>query len=191
MIYDKDNIEVYHTPAEADALRQALIDLPEGNLIEVGVYMGGSAKIIADTYPDRTLYACDTYTGFPDNLSPENGDGSHYFVGQMGNADFDTVQKNLSGHANIVMVKGQFPESFSKKDKFAFAHIDVDTYNSMKDSLEFIYPKMVSGGRLLIHDYPAHRGVKKAVDEFMVGKEDKMTILETGGRQLLIQHGTA
>lgn len=191
ILRDKDGIEVFHTPAEADALRQVLQDIPDGNLIEVGVYMGGSAKILAQEHPDRTVYACDTFEGFPDNINTEKGDSNNYYVGQMAIANHKVVMENLKDYKNIAYARGQFPDSFFYDDEFAFAHIDVDTYNSTKDSLEYIYDRMVPGGKILIHDYPAHEGVKRAVDEFMKDKKDKQTVLDTGGRQLLIEYGTS
>jgi len=41
---------------------------------------------------------------------------------------------------------------------------------------------MSPGSRILMHDYPAHPGVKKAVDEF---KFENMEVL--GGRQSVIR----
>ena len=46
-------------------------------------------------------------------------------------------------------------------------HIDVDIYESTRDTLKFLYPRVNSGGSIVIHDYPVHRGVKKAVDDYM------------------------
>ena len=95
----------------------------------------------------------------------------------------------MRGQNNVFITQGTFPQTSDivKNKQFAFAHIDVDIYQATKDSLEFIYPRMSVGGVILVHDYPAHNGVKLAVDEFMKGKNDEQTILVDVGRQLKIK----
>ena len=64
-------------------------------------------------------------------------------------------------------------------EKIAFAFLDGDFYESIKDSLKLVIPKMVEDGALVIHDYsnPALPGVKKAVDEFVTSKSLKFRIV--------------
>lgn len=192
MMYDQDNIEVYHTPAEARHLKEVLAQIPEGNLIEVGVYMGGSAKIMAQDYPNRTIYAHDTFEGLPDDISVPDGDSPKYFPGLMKESSYEVVKANLKACSNIKIIKGRFPDTAIPNLKFAFAHIDVDTYKGTKETIEYLYPQICLGGLLLVHDYPAHPGVKKAIDEFMKEKTDIQEILGKEGRQLLIRkNGTS
>ena len=65
------------------------------------------------------------------------------------------------------LVESDLPE------KIAFAFLDGDFYESIRDSLKLVVPKMVRGGVLVVHDYtnPALPGVSKAVDEFTQGKK--------------------
>jgi asparagine synthase (glutamine-hydrolysing) len=58
----------------------------------------------------------------------------------------------------------------------AFAHIDCDWYDSVKTSLERITPNLSSGGILVIDDYYAYSGCKKAVDEFLEKNPDLFII---------------
>ena len=97
------------------------------------------------------------------------------------------------------MYKGIFPETAKKikNKRFAFVHIDVDIYQSTKDALEFFYPRVNIGGSIIVHDYPAHRGVQEACDEFMesrgtfyLGKwkiRQKDPMIRSGYRQLIIR----
>ena len=48
--------------------------------------------------------------------------------------------------------------------KFSFVYLDVDLYQSTKDSLEFFYPRMNTGGVILSHDYQ-YPGVRQAFDD--------------------------
>jgi O-methyltransferase len=182
------DVEIYQTPGEQTHLRNVLKqvkDIP-GDLIEVGVYQGGSAIIIREEIPDKDLYLFDTFEGFADQL--DKSDPTRYKIGDC-SAEIGYVEKLMKDQKNVTIVKGVFPDTAGivKNKKFAFAHIDVDIYNATKESLEFIYPRMSKGGIILIHDYPAHDGVKKAVDEFMVDKDDEQTILVDIGRQLMIK----
>jgi O-methyltransferase len=183
-LFDQDGVQIYQTPEEVQNLKDILTKIPAGDLIEVGVFMGATTKVLAKTFPDRTIYAYDTFEGFPDNINVAKGDDQRYKVGDMKEATLEVVQENLKNCPNVELIKGTFPESGNsiKSKKFAFAHIDVDTYESTKDTLQFIWQRMLPGGLVLIHDYPAHNGVKQAVDELGFKGE----IL--GARQLLIQH---
>ena len=44
-------------------------------------------------------------------------------------------------------------------------HIDVDLYQPTKDSLEYFWARLVSGGRMVCDDYN-WPGAKRAVDSF-------------------------
>jgi len=84
--------------------------------------------------------------------------------------------------------EGRFPDTAGviKDKKIAFAHIDVDIYVGTKEALEFLYPRMVKGGIMLIHDYPAHKGVENAINWFLEDKEEEVEIIGIEGRQGLI-----
>ena len=57
-------------------------------------------------------------------------------------------------------------------EKIAFAFLDGDFYESIKDSLRLVIPKMSRDGVIIVHDYTnlALPGVKRAVDECLLGK---------------------
>ena len=50
---------------------------------------------------------------------------------------------------------------------FCFAYIDPDTYPTVRDAIEWFWPRLVQGGKLMFDDYGWEpcSGVKKAVDE--------------------------
>ena len=154
-------------------------DVP-GVICEVGVYEGGSAKIIREE-SEKELYLFDTFDGFADELN--DTDPKHYQIGDCA-ANEQVVRNLMKNENNVFITKGKFPDTANviKNKKFAFVHIDTDIYNATKNSLEFFIPKMSPGGVILIHDYPAHSGVKKAVDEF-----NFTNLTSMNGRQARIQ----
>ena len=87
--------------------------------------------------------------------------------------DVEKVSKIANCDVNII--KGIFPKSMeliSLQKPISFAHIDVDTYISAKESLEFITNHALKGAVVILDDYGGWftDGVTKLGNEL---KEDK------------------
>jgi len=156
-----------------------------GEIIEVGVYQGGSAKVIYDNMgDDKKLFLCDTFEGLKDSTEDDdcwikNGDYT---------ADFDMVQESFPDKERVKLIKGYFPDSATEEIKelnFSFAHLDVDTYTSTLNSLEFLYPRMSKGGIIISHDYNSIPAVTRAIDEFFSNKPE--TVNTPTGTQMMIE----
>lgn len=155
----------------------------EGDVAEVGVYQGGSAKLICQN-TNKPVHLFDTFEGLPDvgeHDSPilfHKGD----FCGSL-----ESVKDYLKDCSNVSFYKGVFPSTADvvKNKKFSFVNLDVDLYKSTMDCLEFFYPRMSKGGVILSHDYPTTKGVQKAFDEFF---KDKLEIVMSpfGTKQALV-----
>lgn len=157
-----------------------------GELLEVGVYKAGSAKLICEAKGNKNLYLFDTFSGLNDSCELDvQNDGLRFQKGDF-LSDYDTVKNLLSKYPNVFVYKGVFPKSAEPvlNKKFCFAHIDVDTYASTRDALVFLYPRMTKGGSFLVHDYKTAQGVTKAVDEFFKDKPE--TVITVTNKQCLI-----
>lgn len=150
----------------------------EGDMAEVGVYKGGSAKLLRATNDKKILHLFDTFEGLPETSEFDN---EKQF--QKGNyhGTFDEVKHYLQDCNNLKFYKGYFPDTAvgMEDTSFSFVHLDVDLYESTKSALEFFYPKMTQGGIIISHDYTSAPGVKKAFDEFVKDKTE--IVLETYG----------
>jgi len=159
-------VPICQDPDEITFFKNELNNIGEGDLAEVGVYYGGTAKIMAERYPDRDIYIFDTFEGLPDWVDNEVGDSDveKFKTGDMKEATLKIVKENLKEYKNIHIYKGVFPETSEpiKDKKFAFVHIDTDIYKSTKLALDFFIPRAKV---IIIHDYPIFKGVRKAVDE--------------------------
>jgi hypothetical protein len=51
-------------------------------------------------------------------------------------------------------------------DQLAILRLDTDWYESTKHELDHLYPRLVSGGILIIDDYGHWQGARQAVDEY-------------------------
>jgi predicted O-methyltransferase YrrM len=101
-------------------------------------------------------------------------------------ASYDDVKTYLSQEKNVFLYKGIFPDTSGpvRDKRFSFVNLDVDTYNSTKQCLEFFYPRMNAGGVIVSHDYLTAPGVRKAVDEYFVDKPEP--VVETAASQCIV-----
>lgn len=145
-------------------------------IAEVGVYKGGTAKIILETMnKDCALYLFDTFEGIPNKSEYDN----IHIVGDFNDIPYDDILEYFKRHSNVYICKGIFPKDTSKyieNEKFKLVHLDVDTYISYKESLSFFYDKIISGGCIIFDDYnePTCMGATKAVNEFFENKKENV-----------------
>jgi hypothetical protein len=130
---------------------------PNGAIVEIGVYQGGSACELAKL--GRPLYLYDTFEGLP-FAGPLDGNPK----GKFSDTSAEAVQK-LIPQAHVI--KGIFPQSLIPMPPVAFVHADADQYESTKAICQFMPPLMVDGGVIWFDDYGVLncQGCTKAVDE--------------------------
>lgn len=145
----------------------------DGDYAEVGVFKGTTAKALCKVKGDKHLYLFDTFEGLPSVDSIDD-----QFKKKMYQSNFDKVKQKLADYPNVHIYKGLFPETGVdiKDRKFAFVHLDVDTFQSTKDCLEFFYSRVSPNGIIISHDYHM-QGVKKAFNDFFINKPEKATQL--------------
>lgn len=144
-----------------------------GHTAELGVYRGGTSKMIALEMPDRTHYAFDTFAGIK-NATPEH---DRHKNEDFADVDLAAVTQLLSD-PNIVIKAGHFPETLADMPDaaFSFVHIDADTYQSTRDALDYFYPRLSPGGFIVVDDYVWDDcpGVSKALAEFLRDKPETL-----------------
>ncbi len=155
----------------------------KGDIAEVGVYRGGSATIICAAKGERHLFLFDTFEGLP---QVDSIDAVWPFYEGKFHASFEEVRKYLARQSNVSIYKGIFPATGTavKDRSFSMVNLDVDTFQSTKDCLEFFYPLMSPGGIILSHDYLNTPGVRKAFDDFFADKPEP--VLETSASQCIV-----
>lgn len=165
----------------------------EGGIIEIGVWRGGSGCLIAkkcqlEKIPN-VINLCDTFEGVvkaskkdPFYIGKEHADTDQVFVSNLAN------EMDLN---NIKILKGVFPDQTGKlvKDsQFRFCHIDVDTYQSCKDILDWIWNKMSVNGIIVFDDFGAFvaGGITEIVED-EAKKPDRITIYNLNGHAIMIK----
>ena len=138
---------------------------PSGAFVEIGVYKGGSGWHLSQLaeIQNRDIYLYDTFEGLPYHCSIDK-----HKAGEFNHASYDDIV-NAIPYATIV--KGIFPNSAVEMGLIAFVHFDCDQYQSIKEGVEYLLPRMVKNGIMLFDDYNWLAGATLAVDE-LFGKNN-------------------
>jgi len=178
----KINIFTLVSPERMYFIYQFALNYPNGNAAEVGVYRGGSARMIAELMNGR-VWLFDTFEGLPET----DPDIDLHHEGDFDDTSYESVCSYFEDLNHVELVKGLFPQSVVNTDidadtRFDLVHLDTDLYKSTLDSLEWFYPRMNKGGVMIFDDYCWSHcpGVNKAVDEFFADKPEKPVYLNNG-----------
>ncbi|HSX13491.1 MAG TPA: TylF/MycF/NovP-related O-methyltransferase [Chlamydiales bacterium] len=130
----------------------------EGALIEIGVWRGGTGAVIARKAAlckiSDPVYLCDTFSG----VVKASGKDASYVGGEHKDTSLEIVEnlKKKLSLKNVQILRGIFPDETGHliaHQKFRFCHVDVDVYNSAKDIVDWIWPRLVPGGIVVFDDY--------------------------------------
>lgn len=168
----------------------------QGDIIECGVWKGGSCMLMAKTLQKRNntsrhIWLFDTFDGMSEPTEKDVGvrdnqsakkmldnmkETSNYISGDTGwcEAQLEEVEHNLYStkypQENLHFIKGFVEETIPKYadqiQQIGFLRVDTDWYDSTKVELEFLYPKIVNKGVFVSDDYYTWRGAQIAVDEY-------------------------
>ncbi len=160
-----------------------------GDLVECGVWKGGSMVVVAETLlqlgkADRDLWLYDTFEGMP-----EPGDADVQYddvtaadrlaaagirVGETwGAVGVEEVRATLlaTGYpkGRIHLIKGMVEQTIPARvpEAIALLRLDTDWYASTRHEMEQLYPRLESRGVLIVDDYGHWKGSRKAVDEYL------------------------
>lgn len=146
-----------------------------GAMAEVGVFQGGSARMICEAKGQAKLHLFDTFAGLP--AASRHDTAAHQTKPHLYACSLASVRAYLSGFPNVSYHQGLFPhsaEEVPESERFSFAHLDVDLYESTLRCLEYFYPRMASGGIILSHDYSILEGVRRAFSEYLQDKPEEL-----------------
>ncbi|HNX86094.1 MAG TPA: TylF/MycF/NovP-related O-methyltransferase [Bacteroidales bacterium] len=174
-------------------MEQLKEDKVPGDLAEVGVYQGDSARVLHHLAPERVLHLFDTFGGFPEkDLQSETGKAATYTPSHFADTKVGEVLRRIDGNGNIRVWPGYFPDSAGQAAErhFALVNIDVDLYNPTRAALDFFYPRLSPRGVLMVHDYNEDwAGVIRAVDEFVAGIPESMVFFpDKNGTVMIIRN---
>jgi len=156
-----------------------------GEFSECGVYRGGTAYLLASVIGGgrQELHLFDTFAGMPPSA---DADPSGHREGDFGDTSLPMVREYLAPFPSVVFHPGFIPDTFAPLPadiRFSLVHVDVDLYQSVRDTLEFFYPRIVPGGMMVFDDYGFEMyrdAARRAVDEFFGDRPEVPLVLRTG-----------
>lgn len=150
-----------------------------GAFVECGVWRGGmSAAIIEVLGVQREVHLFDSFEGLPP-AQPIDGENAiawqqdkkspGYYDNCRAEEDFAIKAMQLAKATNFRLHKGWFNQTLPTYDggNIAVLRLDGDWYESIYDSLKYLYPKVVSGGIIILDDYATWDGCTKAVHDYL------------------------
>lgn len=164
-----------------------------GDMAELGVYRGYTAKLIHSYVPEKVLHLYDTFLGFDrrdlayeatisDRETPDNS---------FADTNIEQVLHHIASTNGRVRVhQGVFPFSVPISEygtRYCFVHLDADLFAPTMAGLKYFYPRMESGGFILVHDFNAWPGARKAVTDFCSGTPENPIPMPDKSGSALIQ----
>jgi len=174
-----------------EAVKYVVENNIQGDLVECGVWKGGSMMTIALTLKklgntDRELHLYDTYAGMTAPTDADKsfqGEGADHLLQQeigmkeesviWAYSSLAEVRKNVlsTGYPEnkIHFIEGDVLQTIPAKipSNIALLRLDTDWYESTRHEMIHLYPLLNSGGVLIIDDYGFWRGSRQAVDEYI------------------------
>ena len=195
-LYERCKPFTMTSPERMHALFQAVrhvvkLQVP-GDFVECGVWRGGSCMMIAHTLlqmgvKDRQLRLFDTFEGMskPTELD-RNVHGvvaeEKWQVTDAGRewcaASLEDVKQNMAGTGypveHITYIQGKVEDTLpaGAPEAVSLLRLDTDWYESTRQELVSLYPKLSRHGILILDDYGHWAGAKKAVDEYFLDHPD-------------------
>jgi len=165
----------------------------DGDVIEIGVYRGASAAIMASKLrllgSSSRLFCCDTFSGV---VKPSDRD-NHYRGGEHADTSLASVERLFGdlGLSKVTILAGIFPDhtGASVADRtFRLCHVDVDVYESARAALEWIWPRTSVGGVVVFNDYgyPRTGGITRLVEE-QRGRAGRFVIHNLNGSGIVVK----
>ena len=146
-----------------------------GDVIEFGAYQGATSFFLALCIRDlglgKKVWMLDSFAGLPEP-DPQT-DGSFKAGTMAASLEAVTRMRSQLGLDKLVEIRaGWFDESVKRigKDvRYCLTHVDADLYQSTRTALDYVLPRLVEGGVLVLDDclYFGASGVLKAVHEVL------------------------
>jgi len=152
----------------------------KGIVVECGVWRGGMSAAMVDIMgKDRSYFLFDSFEGLPPakDIDGESAITWQKDVNSPGyydncKAEMTWAEKAMkkAGVANYNLVKGWFDKTvpgYQFDEPIAVLRLDGDWYDSTMVCLENFFPKVATGGLIIIDDYYVWDGCAKATHDYL------------------------
>jgi len=155
-----------------------------GDLVECGVYRGGSAVVIAERLlgspSSREMWLFDVFSGMP-QPGAEDPPEAWQDVGKF--VSSETIVRETFAQARVAterihFVVGRYEDTLRgfRPAPIAFLHVDCDWYAPVRLCLRTFYDAVVPGGAVVLDDYGHWSGCRRAVEEFIAERRINISL---------------
>jgi asparagine synthase (glutamine-hydrolysing) len=182
----------YLDRAKIELLEDCLAEMQRrrvpGDLLEMGIALGGSAIVLANQMKGRrNFHGYDVFAMIPPPSEADpppvheryrtivegrsEGIGGDVYYGYLDDL-YERVVASFARHGRPVdgkrvqLHRGLFEETLHPDRPVALAHVDCDWYEPVRLCIERIWPRLSPGGLMVFDDYNDYGGCTRAVDEF-------------------------
>lgn len=176
-----------------NSVRHVTLNHIEGDVVECGVWRGGAMMLAADTLnfleeKEKKVWLYDTFSGMTQPSEVDIDSNGRSALSEMSKktrannfvdwcfADIKDVTQNMQNTSfpmeRVRIVKGNVLTTIPANvpEKISILRLDTDWFDSTKHEIEHLFPRLQSGGILIIDDYGTWSGSKKAIDEYFSSK---------------------
>lgn len=162
-------------------LKKVLQDDVPGDVVEFGCYEGTTSlfiqRLLQQTGSTKSFHVYDSFAGLPEKTVKDRSPaGEQFKSGELAANKKNFIRNFKQSGLVLPKIHKSWFDQLSNRDipsKIAFAFLDGDFYDSIRDSLHLIENKMQSSGMIIIDDYQSEAlpGAAKATDEWLVHKQ--------------------
>lgn len=145
-----------------------------GDVVEFGSLHGGSGAILAEALQEfgvKPLWLFDSFQGIPKSHYGLD----HHWNGSFSNNSYSEVMDAFSDLKNVKVVNGNICDTYQQvKNPISFGYLASDSFETGELLLNFMWPKLSSGGIICVCDYgsfPNCLPLTAIVDKFFEGKD--------------------
>ncbi|TRZ97253.1 MAG: methyltransferase domain-containing protein [Rhodocyclaceae bacterium] len=164
-----------------------------GDILEVGVWRGGTALVIASAVRSSgitcRLFLADTFSGVVKACKSD----SSYSDGEHADTSVEMVQELFKSNdvENYEILQGIFPDQTGAAIdavRLRMVHVDVDIYQSAKDVFAWAWPRLVTGGVMVFDDYGFMRcvGITRLGNE-LADRSDGVFVHNLNGQAVIVK----
>ncbi len=177
--------ELWHLLAQVAAV--------PGDVLEVGTWRGGTGALLgrraADLGLPAEIHLCDTFTG----VVKAGREDAGYRGGEHADTAVPVVEALLRRLelTNVRIHRGIFPEDTGAAladRRYRLCHIDVDAYRSAADVLDWVWPRLETGGVVVFDDFgfASTPGIARLVHE-REGRPDLVCVQNLNGHAVFVK----
>lgn len=180
-----------------NAVRYVVTHEIPGDIVECGVWRGGSmmavAHVLRSLGAQRTIHLFDTFEGMPPPSAHDSDLHGRQASELLATADkrtadiwayspLEEVRANMSttGYdpARLQFVVGRVEDTIPQRapERISLLRLDTDWYESTLHEMQHLFPRLSTGGVLIIDDYGHWQGAKRAVDEYLATSRAKLLL---------------